>query len=524
MALALRSSDLLSVRDTAKFGILTGLAAIFIDATIAHGLFWENDPYWTYWITKSFLIATVFIVGTAFVGIGIVQGLLITAVHTAILEVYYEWFAPVGLPQQPQWLDDNHLWWTGVPVHYLAILTGYLIALWIWRRSRRVSQEGDRRSGEDRRSAGSDRAGTSAATLAISSLVAAAVILVLSGIITHALLMGSFPGITYFVQHLLIGFVFLYLWSAYVGMAGAGWIVGAMMLSLTWTAYGIYLGPTGLPEKVVYLTHHQHWSAVFPGDFVAALIGLFVTIRLLPRLSPRAALAAVPLLALVLITPDRAEAKPRGLHASASASGEAHRVLGPNPVDFQSAQPATGSIDIKVIEGGGRWSPVQAHDWVDLSADFATPEGRYRVVVDKVMPSHPLGKYTTWNGVALKHEMHGETGIGTDKLPLMQPDISLYGWGKVWRDGQLIAPMAPVHAMVSSKGSMPGVMLEVDTEDKLLADVPGGYLTVHWPNVENLRMPTATLRMIEWLGWFVLIGLALLFGWLAYSEGRRRRG
>ena len=60
MALALRSSDLLSVRDTAKFGILTGLAAIFIDATIAHGLFWENDPYWTYWITKSFLIATVF--------------------------------------------------------------------------------------------------------------------------------------------------------------------------------------------------------------------------------------------------------------------------------------------------------------------------------------------------------------------------------------------------------------------------------------------------------------------------------
>jgi len=30
----------LDVRDTAKFGLLVGLSAIFIDAVIAHGLFW----------------------------------------------------------------------------------------------------------------------------------------------------------------------------------------------------------------------------------------------------------------------------------------------------------------------------------------------------------------------------------------------------------------------------------------------------------------------------------------------------
>src|SRR5687767_10542557 len=135
MATPARESARLSVRDTGKFGILVGLAAIFIDAVIAHGLFWENDPYWTYWVTKSFLIATVFFVGTAFLGVGLVQGLVITVVHTAILEIYYEFLAPVGLPQEPQWLDDNHLWVTGVPVHYLAIFIGYLMALWIWRRA-----------------------------------------------------------------------------------------------------------------------------------------------------------------------------------------------------------------------------------------------------------------------------------------------------------------------------------------------------------------------------------------------------
>src|SRR5918992_5281514 len=120
----------LSARDTVKFGVLVGFAAIFIDAAIAHGLFWENDPYWTYWITKSFLIATVFTFGTAFLGIGIVPGLILTAVHTLILEIYYQWLAPVGLPQEPEWLDFNHLWTTGVPAHYLALPARDMLALW----------------------------------------------------------------------------------------------------------------------------------------------------------------------------------------------------------------------------------------------------------------------------------------------------------------------------------------------------------------------------------------------------------
>lgn len=513
MAISFRSDRLPTARDVAKFGILTGLAAIFIDAAIAHGLFWENDPYWTYWITKSFLIATVFIFGTALLGVGLVQGLILTVVHTAILEVYYEWFAPIGLPQEPEWLDDNHLWTTGVPAHYLAILTGYFMALWIWRRGAAVR--------DIAATTHPDRQAASAPALAISSLLTTISILVLSGIITHGLLLGEFPGITYFIQHLLVGFVFLYLWSAYVGMGGAGWLIGALMLSLVWTSYGLYLGPTGLPEKVQYLSYHDLWFRAFPGDLVSALLGLFIAIRLLPRIGRGIAVYAVPFAALLMVSPDDAQAKPKGLHASAAAQGDAHRVTGPNPVDLSTAMPASGSIGINVVEGGNRWSHVQNSDAINLVAEVISPDGTYRIIVDRPMPRHPMGKYTTWNGVAFHHAMHGETGIGTAKLPLMTPDISIYGWGKVYRNGRLIAAMAPVHAMVTSKGAMSGIMLEVESEEKALIGVPDGYITVHWPTVTSLEMPKAAVRTREWIGWAGMIGLAFLFGWLAYSGGRR---
>src|SRR4051812_21244323 len=95
-------SDALSLKDALKFSLLTALCGIFVDAVIAHGLFWDNDPYWTYWVTKTFLITSVFLVGTAFLGLGWKPGLLLTALHTLILEIYYQWLAPVGLPQEPE--------------------------------------------------------------------------------------------------------------------------------------------------------------------------------------------------------------------------------------------------------------------------------------------------------------------------------------------------------------------------------------------------------------------------------------
>src|SRR5687768_12796695 len=102
--------------------------------------------------------------------------------------------------------------------------------------------------------------------------------------------------------------------------------------------------------------------------------------------------------------------------------------------------------------------------------------------------------------------MHGETGIGTAKLPKMTPAISLYGWGRVTRNGQPLAAMVPVHVMVTEKGPLKGVMLEVDTEEKTLPDVPDGYLHFMWPAVDSLVLPKDHLRGREIAGWVGLIG------------------
>jgi hypothetical protein len=49
----------LESRNVVKFGVLVGFTAIFLAASIAHGLLWENDLYWTYWITQTFLITII---------------------------------------------------------------------------------------------------------------------------------------------------------------------------------------------------------------------------------------------------------------------------------------------------------------------------------------------------------------------------------------------------------------------------------------------------------------------------------
>ena len=123
-----------SSRDAAKFAAGVALLAIFWDAAVGHGLAWENDPYWTYWVTKTFLIFTVFALGTAWLGIGIGRGAVITAVHTVVLTIYYWTFSPIGLPSSPDWLDLEHTWLTGLPIHFGVIYLGYLSTLWLWRR------------------------------------------------------------------------------------------------------------------------------------------------------------------------------------------------------------------------------------------------------------------------------------------------------------------------------------------------------------------------------------------------------
>jgi hypothetical protein len=274
-----RRAAVLTPSGAAKFGLLVGLAAIFMDASIAHGLWWENDPYWTYWVTKTFLITTVFTAGSIVLGIGLLQGLILTLVHTLILEIYYQFLSPIGLPQEPQWLPFKDLWLHGFVVHYLVILSGYLLALWIWRRSALRAAD------------------ASPMVLGLTALVAAALAVVLDGLVTQALLVRVFPGLTFFVQHLLIAFVFIYAWSVYVGLDLAGILVGGFLLGLIWTAYSMYLGPIGSPwAPPQYLGYEDLWLRSLPGSALSCIAALALAgtvlrdrLRFLARRLPEAA-------------------------------------------------------------------------------------------------------------------------------------------------------------------------------------------------------------------------------------------
>ncbi|WP_027997135.1 hypothetical protein [Sinorhizobium arboris] len=496
----------LVAKDTIKFSILVGLAAIFVDASIAHGLLWENDPYWTYWVTKTFLITSVFLFGTPFIGIGIVPGLILTAVHTLILEIYYQWLAPVGLPQEPEWLDFNHLWVTGLPVHFLAILGGYALALWLWRRNHPVLEP---ERGETWR-------------FVVYGLVTSVIIVAIDGVFTQLLLLQDFPGITFFVQRLLVSFVFVCVWTAYAGAGRTGVALGALMLALVWTTYSMYLGPRGLPfEQPYYSGYWDLWWYSFPGGFVSAVIGWWVGGWAMKN-RRMITVSSVVITGMIMSLPaDPLYAQGRGtdgLAASARASGQGLRIIGTDPLNMNSTQPITGTITIQAVEMGNRWSHVQNTDAMTVTARFTGGEATYDIKIDRPMPRHPLGLYTTWSGAVLEHEMHGDTGIGTSKLPRMRPKIALWGWAEVSRNGEVIARAAPAHVMVLTDGPMQGVMLEIATEDKSLAAEPDGYIHVMWPKVEALEMPENQERTRQIIGWVGIAAFVALFSALAVAR------
>ena len=207
-----------------------------------------------------------------------------------------------------------------------------------------------------------------------------------------------------------------------------------------------------------------------------------------------------------------------GLHASASASGAAKATTGSDPYDMTRTTAADGTIDVKVTDVGDRWSHLENTDLVDVHATLKIGSDAYDVTIDRAMPRHPLDRYTTWFGVALGHEQHGDTGIGTSKLPRVSPDIALWGWAHVRKNGQDIAISAPAHVMVTRGGPLKGVMLLVNDEDKGLLGAPDGYLSVSWPAVAALSVPSTEQAWRHFGGLGALLMLFAAFLWLARTE------
>jgi hypothetical protein len=474
---ATRDARAPSTREVAKFTAMVALLAIFADAAIGHGLLWENDPYWTYWVTKTFLIATVFGLGTAWLGMGVGRGAAITAVHTIVLTVYYWTFSPIGLPSHPDWLDLEHTWVTGVPVHFGVIYAGYLLSLWLWRRRAVVVEE------------------VTAARVALVALAAGLAIVVIAGGIASAVL-ADFPGFTWFLVRFLLTVPFLLLWWALAGRDWVAAITGAATLAFMWATYGHFLGPSGLPDEplritdqepppanVSWLDYRELWLESLPiylvvnaAVMLAALA--FLTARGRPRIAwlpTGAALAVlvVPLLAALPAT------DPGGDDAELSATGPAQVERG----TWYSDEFASADAEIQLVgeDRGGRVTPLEPHDALSISARVEHPTGEtFAITVERPLVDDPLGRHGTWWGVGLDVWHHGESGIGTDKLPAVRSEVAVFGVGDVRVGDDVIASGVPVHVM-TTKDELPGRLeLNVGDEQTPVSGLPDGHLRVVW--------------------------------------------
>lgn len=223
----------LNPRDVVKFGILVGLTGIFLDAAIVHSIWWENGPYWDYWLTEALLLVFVFTAGTSFFGMGVWQALLLSAVQTAILEIYYR-----GL-------------WVGVASHFLAIFSGYLFAMWAWNRSkiRKLDES-------------FQNAKRYSALAVITSLIS----VVMAYFITYAFLFNHFTAFPFLLLLLAMSFIFFLFWRVYVGFDSEGMLTAALILSLILSTASIY-----------HLDDSTAWIALFLGNFSSILLGLIIT-------------------------------------------------------------------------------------------------------------------------------------------------------------------------------------------------------------------------------------------------------
>jgi hypothetical protein len=504
----------LTAGQVSRFTAMVAILAIFADAAVGHGLTWENDPYWTYWITKTFLIATIFGLGTAWFGIGAARGAVITAVHTVVLTLYYWTFSPVGLPSSPEWLDLEHTWVTGLPIHFGVIYLGYLLALWLWhRRALMASDEG------------STARGTSA-------LVTGAAVTVVSGGLA-SLFLGDFPGITWFLVRLLLTVPFLLWWWGSGGRDRTAAVVGGIVLAFLWATYSQFLGPVGLPDTplrvldaspppatVEWLDYRQLWLISFPVYLVTMVGALLVESgRGSASLRPAAAVMAVAGGLFLTAATSEQTLNQEGTAAALSASGNVQVETG----TFYSGTFGSGTGDIRVEaeDMGSRVTPLPPRDELTITASISAGGTDVAISVEDPLVNHALGEHTTWWGVGLDVEHHGESGIGTDRLPPITSQLAAFGLGNVTVDGGVVATGVPVHVMTAESGLPGGARLELDV-GLIGQEIPGlaeGHLRVLWPDYEAQIDDPHPVRYL--IGGLILVVLvAAMLTLLRREEGR----
>jgi hypothetical protein len=515
-----------SIADVVKFTAMASSLAIFVDAAIGHAMIWGNDPYWTYWITDTLLMATVFGLGTAWLGMGLVKGALITAAHILALTVYYWSLSPIGLPSHPEWLDLEHTWITGLPVHFGVYYLGYVVALWLWRR-RFAAME-------------SDATGLSPLGEAALALATAAAVVVIVGL-TQTAATGEFPGATWFVMRIAVAFPLILVWWAVAGADRTAAVAGGFMLGFVLATYGHFLGPVGLPNpsirilaenpppaEVHWLSYRQEFLVLLPLTLAVAIVAFLVALwwrarreaaaappasgfRWAPVLTAAAVLAGLGTVAAVYTGPE-------GHRAAVTSTGPASLQTG---TSYQGeARPVAATLRMTVENRNTHRTPLPPHDRVDIDASVPGPDGTvYAVRATKPMVADPQGRFTTWSGVGFSVWHHGRSGIGASELPAVQSNVAVFALGKVSANGREIAAGVPIHVMTAARD---GAHLELHVGDANfpLPEVPNGHLRVVWAGYQGGHAPHLSYARYTWGGSVLLVLLSFAVA-AARREGRR---
>lgn len=447
-----RTDELTGLSDVVKFTALASSLAIFLDAAIAHAMFWGNDPYWTYWVTDPLLMATVFGLGTMMFGIGVGRGALITFVHVLLLTTYYWSLSPIGLPSHPEWLDLERTWVTGLPVHLAVYYMGYLGALWLWRRRKTMGLTAS--------------ALHSLAGIGVVAVVVSAVIVILAGL-TQTLLFQEFPGITWFVMRIAVATPFVLAWWLLAGTGPRSAIAGGILLALLLITYSHYLGPVGLPSDparllaadpppadVRWLSYREAFMAMLPLTAIIAGIALwFAGARLdddpetpLQRSELIGSLAAAAgLLLLGAATFD--DLGPEANQVAVTSTGPATSIAAGN-----RAGPAVGSLRMTVANRNTHRTPLPPHDSIDLTATVEAEGQSFEVTAKQAMIADPQGRFTTWNGVGFGEWHEGRSGIGLLETPPLKSDVVAFALGELRANGQIVATSVPLQVSVTRTG------------------------------------------------------------------------
>lgn len=504
----------LTLPELVKFTLLAAFLAMFADAAVAHAMLWGNDPYWTYWITDALLMATVFGVGTAWLGVGLKQGAALTVVHVLLLTTYYWTLSPIGLPAQPEWLDLERTWITGLPVHFGVYFLGYSLAVWLRERSRRV-----------RLTAGSEAEALGpTATLA---LALAATVTILLGLL-QMWIVGEFPGVTWFIVRIAIMTPLVLVWWAMAGADRVAAVSGGVMLGFLLSTYSHYLGPMGLPNPslrltaanpppalVQWLPYREEFLVLLPAAMLLSIVAMLFASRwrrdmVAGERMPERAWSAPAIVVVVLALIGLGAVAYR--HTGPEANRTTVSAVGPGSVergapfggDLVPAAPAT--LTMTAENSNTHRTPLRPHDKVSIAATVAGADGTvYTIAAAQPTVEDPRGRHTTWAGVGFDVWSHGRSGIGSARLPPTHSDVAVFARGDVVSGGRTLAADVPVHVLTSTRPDS-RLELHVGDPDVPVAGLPSGHLRVVW--AEYTGGPTFAAKQARYAwGGGVLIAL-----------------